>query len=377
MEIKLDWKASTQPPMQTQSRISNLKKQMQEINCPALIVTNLANIFYLTGFSGSAAMLGIFEDEVVFVTDGRYRFQSEQELHEASVKARIEIGGPKLQLETLAKAAKSQKVIGLEADHISWSLYDKLQKEVFPDSNLIPTSQLVERLRKKKDSGELWRISQACQIADKALKQVSPMLFQGISELDFASALDYQMRSFGASAIAFDTIVAAGPNGAKPHAKPTERIIEPGELIVIDFGATYMGYRSDMTRTLCIGEPKDPMLKKMFEVVQDSQNAGLQAVRPGIEAQDVDKASRDVIAEAGWEKAFMHSTGHGVGIDIHEAPGVSQNCTDILESGFVITVEPGVYLENLGGVRIEDTVVVTDQGFEFLTQYPKELIIQS
>ena len=213
----------------------------------------------------------------------------------------------------------------------------------------------------------------AADIADAALADVRPLLSNGVSEADFALELDFTMRRLGAAGNSFDTIVAAGPNGAKPHAQPSTRRIEAGELVVIDFGAIVDGYCSDMTRTLWMGD-LDSEASRMVEVVAASQAAGVNAVRAGASCKEVDGVCREVIAEAGWADAFLHSTGHGVGLDIHEAPWVAATSTDTLESSSVVTVEPGVYLPGIGGVRIEDTVVVTDDGCRALTKSPKDLI---
>jgi Xaa-Pro aminopeptidase len=190
-----------------------------------------------------------------------------------------------------------------------------------------------------------------------------------------ALALEVEMRRAGASGPSFDTIVAAGPNGAKPHARPSSRRIEPGELVVIDFGAVVDGYCSDMTRTVCVGEPASATARRMVEVVTASQRAGVAAVGAGVTGKAVDQVCRAVISEAGWADAFVHGTGHGVGLEIHEAPRVSSASTDTLASGHVVTVEPGVYLPDEGGVRIEDTVIVTDNGCSPLTRAPKDLVI--
>jgi len=201
------------------------------------------------------------------------------------------------------------------------------------------------------------------------------MLRDGCTESELALALDVAMRAGGADGPSFDTIVASGPNGAKPHHTPTHRSIEAGELVVVDFGAQVDGYCSDMTRTLCVGGPTSATARRMAEVVAESQRAGVAAVSAGASAKGVDDVCRAVIAEAGWADAFLHGTGHGVGLEIHEAPRVSSTSTDTLEVGHVVTVEPGVYLADHGGVRIEDTVVVTADGCRTLTNAPKELVL--
>jgi Xaa-Pro aminopeptidase len=204
---------------------------------------------------------------------------------------------------------------------------------------------------------------------------VLPLLRDGPTEAEFGLALDSEMRRRGAGGISFETIVASGPNGAKPHARPSQRRIGAGELIVLDFGALLDGYHSDMSRTVCVGEPSDPLARRMVQAVFEAQAAGVAAVRAGREANEVDRACRDVIASYGWAEAFVHGTGHGVGLDIHEAPGVNATSVATLEGGYVVTVEPGVYLADHGGVRIEDTVVVTPLGCSPLTHAPKDLIV--
>jgi len=217
------------------------------------------------------------------------------------------------------------------------------------------------------------RIEAACAIADAALAEVAPMLEDGPTEQAFALALDTEMRRQGADDISFDTIVAAGPNGSRPHHSPSDRGIERGDLVVIDFGALVDGYHSDMTRTIAVGGPAalDETQTRMLEVVRASQAAGVAAVAAGVSTKEVDAACRSVIAEAGWGDAFVHGTGHGVGLDIHEEPRVSTVTDAMLAPGHVVTVEPGVYLPGHGGVRIEDTVVVTRSGCRTLTRAPK------
>jgi len=241
----------------------------------------------------------------------------------------------------------------------------------------VPTTGLVEALREVKDAGEVARMQQAAAIADRALAEVLPLLVAAgadpVTEVEFALALDTAMRRGGAESTAFDTIVAAGSNSAKPHHRPSERPIRPGDPVVVDFGATFEGYRSDMTRTFCIGGEPQGELARIFEVVRRSQAEGVAAVGPGVGAKDVDEVCRQVIAEAGWAERFEHGTGHGVGLDIHEAPTVSPLGTAILAPGVIVTVEPGVYLPGVGGVRIEDTLVVTDEGSRPLTTFTKDV----
>ena len=363
------------PPMEVAERVLRLRARLDDAGCDALLVTNLVNVRYLTGFTGSAAMLLVLPDALLLTTDGRYKFQSAEQLAASGVEADIEIGALAAQHEALAKAATAVGRLGLESTSVTWAKKRTFATDVFAGAELVPTKSVVEGLRKVKDDGEVARIAEACRIADDALAAVKGLLVEGISETDFALALDSEIRRLGAEGNSFESIVASGPNGAKPHAEPSVRTIAPGELIVLDFGAIVDGYCSDMTRTVCVGEPADGTLRRMVEVVAESQRAGVEAVRAGTACAEVDRACRDVIAEAGWADAFLHSTGHGVGLDIHEEPSVSTISTDTLAAGEVVTVEPGVYLPEHGGVRIEDTVVVTEDGCRPLTLSPKDLVL--
>ncbi|MDP8937742.1 MAG: aminopeptidase P family protein [Actinomycetota bacterium] len=362
--------------MDVAARIPRLRRRLDDSGCEALLVSRMVNIRYLTGFTGSAGLVLVLPGDVVFVTDGRYRDQSTEQLAAASVDARIEVGLTGVaQREQLQQAAGGIHRLGLEADDVTWAQQRRFAAEWFPDAELIPTEGLVESLRRVKDDGEVARMAEAARIADDALATVRHRLTEGPTERDVALELDFQMRRLGADGSSFDTIVASGPNGAKPHHRPSDRRIGPGELVVIDFGSIVDGYCSDMTRTVCVGEPSSDTARRMVEVVARSQRAGVEAVRAGVGGKAVDDVCRGVIAEAGWADAFLHGTGHGVGLEIHESPRVSSASSDTLVSGHVVTVEPGVYLPEHGGVRIEDTVVVTDEGCRTLTNAPKDLVI--
>ncbi|HEV3354019.1 MAG TPA: aminopeptidase P family protein [Acidimicrobiales bacterium] len=358
------------------ARLGRLWPSLADAGCDALLVTNLVNVRYLTGFTGSAGLLLLLPDESVLTTDGRYRDQAAEQLAAAGVNARVEVQ-PTLagQHDVLAAAARGIGRLGLEADSVTWAQQRRLASNVFGSAELVATEGLIEDLRRVKDAGEIERMAEAARIADEALAAVLPLLGQGVTEREVALGLDYEMRRLGADGSSFETIVASGPNGAKPHARPTERRVEPGELVVIDFGARVDGYCSDMTRTLCVGEPADDTALRMVAVVKESQREGVAAVKAGARGRDVDQTCRAVIADAGWGDAFIHGTGHGVGLDIHEAPRVASTSEDVLATGHVVTVEPGVYLAEHGGVRIEDTVVVTDDGCIVLTNAPKDLVV--
>ena len=364
------------PSMDVAARVDRLRGLLAGAGCDALLLTHLVNVRYLTGFTGSAAIVLLTDDGLLFVTDGRYGDQAVEQLTAAGVDFHLHVGlTGGAQRDYLQTAAAGIPRLGLEADDVTWAQQRRFATEWFPEADLIPTEGLVENLRRTKDAGEVARMAEAARIADDALAKVRPRLAEGPTEREIALDLDFEMRRLGAAGSSFETIVASGPNGAKPHHRPSDRRIAPGELIVIDFGAIVDGYCSDMTRTLCVGEPATATAARMVDVVAESQQAGVDAVRAGVEAKAVDEACRAIIAEAGWADAFLHSTGHGVGLDIHEMPRVSSLSTDTLGAGWVVTVEPGVYLPEFGGVRIEDTVVVTEEGCTVLTNAPKTLVV--
>lgn len=363
------------PPMDVEPRCDALRASLGEANCEALLVSSLLNIRYLTGFTGTAAMLLVTSTGALFTTDGRYGLQAEQQLRDAGVDIEVVVGPYAKQREALAQFASNSKRLGLEAQTVTWAEKDSYEKTWFPGNQLVATNRLVETLRLVKDSGEIARLERACQIADQALATVKASLSDRTTEQQFAFDLDLEMRRLGSEEVSFPTIVAAGANGAMAHHEPSDHVIERGELVVIDFGAVVDGYHSDMTRTLCAGEPAGEDLQVMFDLVLRSQQAGVDAVHAGVPAGEVDSVCREVIATSPWSETFTHSTGHGVGLEVHEYPIVSLSVTDTLVANQVVTVEPGVYVAGRGGVRIEDTVVVTDEGCVTLTRAPKDLVI--
>ena len=368
--------ATSLPPITVTGRLDRLRDAFDEHGIDALVVTTLPNVRYLTGFSGSAGILTVTRDAALLTTDGRYRTQSAEQIDKAGAAAQVDITiGPVIEQRKAAQTVLGGGAIariGLEADSVSWSA-QRTWADLLDGDRLVPTSNAVEALRERKDAAEIARMERAAAIADAALFEVLPLMSQGVTEEHFALELDTAMRRGGAESTAFETIVAAGENSAKPHHHPGSRRINEGDPVVVDFGATFEGYRSDMTRTFCVGADPEGELARIFAVVGESQAAGAAAVRPGISAKEVDDVCRQIIAEAGWAERFEHGTGHGVGLDIHEAPTVSQLGTAILAPGFVVTVEPGVYLPGHGGVRVEDTLVVTEDGARPLTRFTKDI----
>ena len=367
--VSLSDRFAALPPLRVADRVAQLRGVLAKERLDALLVTAPSNIRYLTGFTGSAGIVVVTLDDMVLVTDGRYTDQAADQLAAAEAPSRLEITST-AQREAIASTVANASRLGLEADHITWTAQKRYAEEWFHECEVIPTSGLVETIRRSKDDAELARMELAAAIADSALASRRKSLLDGLTEAEFALSLDSEMRRLGATGTSFETIVASGPNGAMPHARPTDRRLQDGDLVVLDFGCIVDGYCSDMTRTVAIGEV-DETCARMLEVVTAANAAGVAAVGPGVATSVVDAAARAVIAEAGWGDAFTHGTGHGVGLDIHEAPRVAGTSTDTLSAGDVVTVEPGVYLPAHGGVRMEDTVVVTPDGCRPLTHTTK------
>lgn len=360
-------------PMDYSGRADKVRAAFPE-GIDALLVTHLTNVRYVTAYTGSNGIALITKDAMTFITDGRYRTQSKEELGAAGVTADILVSGPgQGPLSFLEQVITSGMRIGLEADTLSWGEANTYIDR-FPDASFVPTHNVVENVRIIKEAGEVDRIRAACRIADDALAQCLPLLKEFPTEKEFAKALDRTMVDLGASGTSFDTIVACGTRGALPHAQPTDAKIEPNQMIVIDFGCMVEGYCSDMTRTVSVGQP-DEKQQKMWDQVIESQKRGSNAVAPGAGVAEIDAQCRDYLAEQDVEKYFAHGTGHGVGLDIHEAPWVRAIGTEKVVPGNIITVEPGIYIEGIAGVRIEDTLCVTQNGAEVLTTAPKQLVI--
>jgi Xaa-Pro aminopeptidase len=337
------------------------------------VVANLTNVRYLTGFTGSAGLLLVTQNEALLTTDGRYRTQSSEQIADSGAHVEVHIVDAEPDGEVLRRLLGSPGTIGLESETVSWSTQRRWAEELGAD-RLVPTIGVVAGLRLIKDIGEASRIRTACDIADRAFAEVRPRLGEGPTEIEFALELDARVRSLGADDLSFDTIVASGPNGAKPHHRPGDRRISEGDLVVCDFGALVDGYHSDMTRAVAVGDV-GPERRNMLEVVLEAQNLGVLAVADGVPASEVDATCRQHIERAGLGETFVHSTGHGVGLDIHEDPRLSVRSTATLSAGFVVTVEPGVYVPGVGGVRIEDTVLVTEDGCDRLTLTPKDPVL--
>ncbi len=350
------------------ARQTRFAEKSEEAHCDGFLVTRLPNVRYLCGFSGSAGVLAYAKGSFAFFTDGRYTQQAGRE-----------VSGPKVligQRSALAMAAewisrKQAKAIGIEAEHMSIAVRAKLGKLV--KSRLKPTSGLVERLRTIKDAYELKLIRRAVLLGSSLFPTAVKALRPGRTEAEVAARMEYRARTRGADAMAFETIVAAGVNSALPHWRASSQPIPNTGFVVLDFGVILSGYCSDMTRTVWVGKA-NRQARDMYRAVLDSQLAAIAAVRPGVRAGEVDQAARKVLQKAGLARYFTHSTGHGVGLEIHEAPRLARNEEVQLMPGMVITIEPGAYIAGKGGVRIEDMLVVTRHGAEVLTPTTKEFI---
>jgi Xaa-Pro aminopeptidase len=338
---------------------------------PALLVGDLTNIRWLTGFTGSAGTVVLLPDEVVLITDGRYGDQAERQLAAAGCVGRVLVGRTAgEQLGLLTQVAAAAERLGFESAHTSHARWVQLT-EALP-GRLVPTTGLIEAGRRTKDPAEIALMQRACAIADAALAEVAPTLVPGRTEVQVRNDLERLMREFGATGPSYETIVATGPvNAPMPHHRPTDTAIEAGHTVIIDVGALVGGYHSDMTRTYVIGDPT-PLQQEVYDAVLAAQVAGVAAVRPGITTQELDAVCRGLLSEAGFGPWFSHGTGHGVGLLIHEDPFVNSAGGWVLQDGDVVTVEPGVYRGDFGGIRVEDLVEVTSTGGRALTTTPKD-----
>ena len=343
------------------SRIDRLRVSLEE----PLLVTNGINVRYLVGFSSSNAALFVEPERVRLFTDFRYAETARAVEGVEFVETKRSLVG--------ALAELLDGTVGFEADAVSYASWEVLRAGGL---ELVPRRGLVEALRAVKDESELEKIRRAGEITSEGYARLADERFVGRTERELAWRLEDLFRELGADAPAFESIVASGPNAAKPHARPTDRTMEAGETIVIDAGAMVEGYNADCTRTFATG-PLPQELKAAYQATLEGQLAGLEAVRAGVTGIDADAAARDKIEAAGLGEHFGHGLGHGVGLEVHEAPRLSRESSDTLVSGNVATVEPGVYLAGLGGIRIEDLVVVTDGEPEILTSFTKDLITVS
>jgi Xaa-Pro aminopeptidase len=351
-------------------RVERLRASMEQEKVDGFLVTSTSNRRYITGFTGTAGVALITGKEAVFITDFRYIDQAKEQAQGYNVVQHVGPIG-----ETIANELERLgiKRLGFEQDHVTFAAYRGYQ-ERFTQSELVPLSGVIERLRMIKDDDELAVIRQAVDIVDRTYEHILSFIKPGMREIDVANEIEFHMRKQGASCSSFDIIVASGYRSALPHGVASEKVIETGDFVTLDFGALYNGYVSDMTRTFAMGEPS-AKLKEIYDVCLKAQLLGVENIKSGLTGKQADALCRDYITSQGYGEFFGHSTGHGIGLEVHEGPGLSMKVDITLEPGMVVTVEPGIYLSGVGGVRIEDDVVITETGNEILTKSTKELLI--
>lgn len=351
-------------------RLRRLRSGISEAGCGALLVTGIHNVRYLTGFTGSSGFAVITPDEAFFITDSRYATQSKDEV---AGLFKVRIYARKWLDEASAVIGRVKPgVVGFEGANLSYEAFVKVKKS-FGGVRLKSVPDPVGRVRMVKDPFEVSRIRASAAILDHGYKAAKRLLRPGAVEKEVAASVESAFKKRGADGVAFDTIIASGPRGALPHGKASDKRIKSGELVVVDMGVALAGYNSDETRTFCTGKAT-AFQKEIYKVVKEAQQRAIESVRPGVAAVEVDRAARECIKKAGYGKYFGHSTGHGVGLDVHEGPSVGPMSKDILEDGMVITIEPGIYVPGRSGVRIEDMALVTKNGYEILTKTDKELV---
>ena len=348
------------------ARMVRLREAMSDLDLPAMLITDLVNVRYLCGFTGSNASLGVLADDVFLVTDGRYLDQAAAECPDMRI-----VPGRQTS-EVAVREMSADPRIGVEANHMTLAGYDRLT--AISHRELVATTDVVERLRRCKDPGEVRLIARACAIISEVLSILESEIGPGMTERSLAQRLYWLVQDLGGDDIAFDTIVASGPNSAIPHHSPTDRVIEPGDLLKIDAGALLNGYHSDITRTYVVGAEPTPKQRTLHNAVRTAAFAARELARPGVAGQEADAAARSVLAEYGFDDNFSHGLGHGVGLQIHEAPMIGRESTDTMADGDVLTIEPGAYLPGFGGVRVEDTLALTADGTDCLTTAARELI---
>ena len=339
----------------------------------ALLLTDIGNIGYLSGFTGSTAQVIITPDEALFITDARYTLRAQAECAGFGIVETPQgSGGYGEALKNVLEARPSVKRLGFEAGHVTVSQWETF-RALISDLEWVATKDIVETLRLVKDDSEIALIKDAIMVAETAMRTVRPLLTPGTTEQDFALELEFAMRRLGASGAAFDTIVASGPSGAHPHHHAGPRPMAAGDFVTIDWGAAVSGYNSDITRTYALAEVTDKQ-REIYEIVLEAQQQAIAAIRPGKTGQEIDAVARDYIASHGYGAAFGHSLGHSLGRSVHDGPGFSvRSDTLVLKPGMVMTVEPGIYLEGWGGLRLEEDVLVTEDGCEILTHLPNAL----
>ena len=347
-----------------------LQRDLPRLRLDALLVTHLPNVRYLCGFTGSAGVLALAGQRAALFTDGRYTAQARRE----AVGVRVIISqGPAATAALQWLHTQRAQVVGFEAERLSVAARNALAA-TSRRQRLRPTAGVIERARMIKEPGEVMLIREAVRLGSRLFPRVLRAIRPGVPETAVAASLEYAARRAGAEGMSFSTIVAAGARSALPHGVASSQVVPSKGFVLLDFGVILAGYCSDMSRTVYLGT-LPARAREMYQAVREAQQAAVAAVRPQVAAGDVDAAARRVLKSAGYGRYFTHSTGHGVGLEIHEPPRLGKGQKELLQPGMVITIEPGVYVPGYGGVRIEDMVLVTPNGCEVLTPTPKDLVV--
>ena len=351
------------------SRIEKLKALLEEKSLDVIYINYNPNVRYLTNFSGSAGSVLITKAKNYFITDFRYKDQSYKEVHGFEIIINYSAS------EELKKIFETEKIklLGFEATHMSYGAYENNTNN-FPGVKFVPLTDAVEKLTMKKTADELAKIQKAVDITDKTFSKLLELIKPGMKELDVSAEITYTQKKLGALKDSFEPIVASGWRAALPHGIASNKIIEKGDILTLDFGCVYEGFCSDMTRTVAIGDPGDE-IKKIYKIILDAHHKAIDIARSGISSKSVDTAAREYITAHGYGENFGHGLGHGLGIEVHEMPGLSQRMDITLIEDSVVTIEPGIYIEKLGGVRIEDDVILKPDGCIVMNKSPRELII--
>lgn len=352
------------------SRIEKIRDMLTELNLDAFYITHIPNIRYISGFSGSSAYIIVTRDKDYFFTDFRYQTQSAEQVKGFEIEVNF---SPAVKIKETILNRKLVN-IGFESAHLTIHQLDQL-KESLPGVNFVSVPERIEKLTMIKTPDEIAKIKAACEITDRVFTKLLEIIKPGLKESDVSAEISYWHKKYGAEKDSFDPIVASGWRGALPHGMASRKVIEQGEMVTLDFGCIYEGFCSDMTRTISVGKPKSDEMVKIYDVVLQSQLLAVNAAKTGAVTKDLDTISRNYINSNGYEGKFGHGLGHGLGIEVHEMPSVSQRMDMAIPDNVVFTIEPGIYIEGLGGVRIEDDVVTKTGGCEVLNNSPKELIL--
>jgi Xaa-Pro aminopeptidase len=353
-------------------RLRRAQAQLAAMNLDGYVVSHLPHIRYLCGFSGSNALLLVGSRRAEFFTDGRYSEQVRTEVK--GVHKQVPKNGNLIESASQSPIlTRGRPRIGYQAKYMTVSTLSQLARLVDGRALLVPADGLVEPLAELKETRELKLIERAVKIVDRAFEEILPVIQPGVRESEVAAELEFIMLALGSEGVAFETICASGARSALPHGRASRKRIAMGDFVTLDYGATYGGYRSDITRTVVVGKAT-ARHKKIYGIVARAQAAAVRKIAPGASTRGVDRAARQIIGKAGYGPKFGHGTGHGIGLEVHEGPGLSSRTDSRLLPGMVVTVEPGIYIPGFGGVRIEDDVLVTKTGHRVLTTAPRKLI---